>query len=105
MNRVALVTGGALGDNGVGGIGAAVCAALARTGHKLAVTDINGAGAERTASVISGSGHRGFRLDAIPLGRIGQPEDIAAMVSFLASEAASYITGAIMDVDGGITAR
>ena len=63
MNRVALVTGGALGDDGAGGIGAAICAALARTGHQVAVADINGAGAERCVSTLGRAGHRGFQLD------------------------------------------
>ena len=38
----------------------------------------------------------------IPLGYIGKPEDIAATVSFLASEAAGYITGQVLCVDGGM---
>ena len=37
----------------------------------------------------------------IPLGRMGQPEDTAAAVAFLASEDAGYITGATLDVNGG----
>jgi len=37
----------------------------------------------------------------IPLGRIGEPEEFAAMVTFLASEQASYITGVSVPVDGG----
>lgn len=41
----------------------------------------------------------------VPLGRVGYPEDIACAVSFLASDEASFITGQILYVDGGLTAR
>jgi len=39
----------------------------------------------------------------IPMGRIGNPNELAAAVTFLASEPASYITGAVLQVDGGFT--
>ncbi|WP_100655832.1 SDR family NAD(P)-dependent oxidoreductase [Alteromonas flava] len=41
-------------------------------------------------------------LDAIPLGRAGSPQDIADLISFLLSDHASYITGQIIGVDGGM---
>jgi 3-oxoacyl-[acyl-carrier protein] reductase len=42
-------------------------------------------------------------LDAIPLRRIGTPGEIAAVACFLASDAAAYVTGAVVPVDGGLT--
>ena len=40
-------------------------------------------------------------IDAIPLKRLGQPQDVAACVRFLVSEGAGFITGEIIDVNGG----
>jgi meso-butanediol dehydrogenase/(S,S)-butanediol dehydrogenase/diacetyl reductase len=42
---------------------------------------------------------------ALPLGRVGQPLEIARAVAFLASDDASFITGACLPVDGGNTAQ
>ncbi len=46
---------------------------------------------------------RDAALGKIPLGRLGTPEDVGNIVAFLASEAASYVTGQTITVDGGMT--
>lgn len=56
-------------------------------------TDMTGALSEQQREAITAH---------IGLGRLGQPEDIAAVAAFLASPAASYITGQVISVDGGL---
>jgi NAD(P)-dependent dehydrogenase (short-subunit alcohol dehydrogenase family) len=51
-----------------------------------------------------GQALRKARIATIPLGRIGRPEDVAEMAVFLASEASSWLTGAAIALDGGLTA-
>ncbi len=42
-------------------------------------------------------------ISQIPLGRIGRPEEVASLVAYLASEEASYITGEVIRIDGGLS--
>ena len=57
---------------------------------------------------MAGEGEAGQKLvagleRAVPMRRLGEPEDVAAAVAFLASESAGYITGQTLSVSGGLT--
>ena len=47
---------------------------------------------------------RARRAEAVPLGRVGDPEDIAGTALFLASDESAYVTGQVIYVDGGMMA-
>jgi 3-oxoacyl-[acyl-carrier protein] reductase len=57
---------------------------------------------ERLAEAFHGRS-RSDEMEAIPLRRFGQPREVAQVVCFLASDAAGYVTGTVIPVDGGLT--
>jgi 3-oxoacyl-[acyl-carrier protein] reductase len=58
---------------------------------------------ELTREIAANGSGRGL-LDVVPARRPGRPEEVAACIRFLASDEASYVTGAVLTVDGGISA-
>jgi 2-deoxy-D-gluconate 3-dehydrogenase len=66
-------------------------AAAATVAPSEGIAETSGAGEDLMAAFLA----------RIPLGRVGQPDDIATAVLFLASDAASYVTGSLLVVDGG----
>lgn len=58
---------------------------------------------QRNQAALSDAGYRAAVLRAIPAGRFGEPADCAGLALFLCSDAAAYVTGAEMRVDGGMS--
>jgi 3-oxoacyl-[acyl-carrier protein] reductase len=58
---------------------------------------------DRLRAVYGDDGPPASDLEAVPLRRVGTPAEIAAVVAFLASDRAGYVTGAVIPVDGGLT--
>ncbi len=58
-----------------------------------------------TAALLENPDYRKDRMDRTPIGRLGRPEDVAYGVLYLASDEASFVTGAELVIDGGRTAE
>ncbi len=126
IEKSCLVTGAA------SGIGRATALLLARSGARVTAADINAPGVEALRTELAA---HGIRVNAVapgtirtervialedepggpeylseitgahPMGRLGEPEEVSRVIAFLASDAASFVTGAIVPVDGGYPAR
>jgi NAD(P)-dependent dehydrogenase (short-subunit alcohol dehydrogenase family) len=84
-------------------------AALENSKHNIRINCVCPGGINtRVAQILGGDRADEFRRSMAtkhPIGRMGEPEEIANMVAFLASDEASFITGAKFVVDGGVTAH
>lgn len=84
-----------------GVIGLTKSLALELAPHKITVNAVAPGAIETDILSSDTPDERQRRLKQIPLGRIGTPQDVAAVVSFLASESAGYVTGQTIHVNGG----
>jgi len=60
---------------------------------------------EMTAPVLADPEMKKYILEAIPMGRLGEPREIALLMVYLASQASEYVTGQTLHIDGGQLSR
>lgn len=88
---------------GINGITRGLASELARDGVTVNSISPGLVRVDRTENLIEEKGEDIYDFDRIPLGRVGDPDDIANACLFLASDLASYITGQELLVDGGVS--
>jgi 3-oxoacyl-[acyl-carrier protein] reductase len=106
VSSIGARTGG-LGTNSVYAASKAALISLTKNlaraygAHGITVNAIAPGGVDTPMSEESGPEVRARIASEIPIGRLGKPEEAAAAIGFLASEAASWINGVTLDVNGG----
>lgn len=76
----------------------------AQTGRKIRVNSLHPGHVDTPLSKDAGEEARAARRAQVPLQRLAEPDEIVAGILFLASPAASYVTGTSLTIDGGLTA-
>jgi 3-oxoacyl-[acyl-carrier protein] reductase len=87
---------------GLCGLTRALAREVARYG--ITVNAVSAGLIDTPATAALAAGVREDLLRGVPLGRMGRPEEVAGVVRFLCSDAAAYVTGQIISVDGGLSA-
>jgi len=80
------------------------CAALELAAFKIRVNSVNPGPIDTPLMEAYSKDQKAAIVALIPWGRLGRPEEVAGAVAFLASDAASFISGAELEVDGAVFA-
>ncbi len=112
ISSIAAASGGARGVSvygatkaGVEGFTRALACELGGRNVRVNALEPGFVRAPMSAVMLNRAGGEERLAAAVPLGRLGEPEEIAEVVEFLCSARASYVTGTVIVVDGGVRAR